>query len=124
MALRFHPEARAELDSARRRYRIVNVETARHFAAEMLDILERIEKARSQFPEHALIAVDTPLRPLFFCVRKAVMPRTFPYVVFFYVREGAAVGWRSPIAGADQAIGRVGNERPGGGDELAEHCTS
>lgn len=29
MALRFHPEARAELDSARRRYRLVNADTAR-----------------------------------------------------------------------------------------------
>jgi hypothetical protein len=42
MALRFHPEARAELDSARRRYRVVSVDTARNFADEMLDILERI----------------------------------------------------------------------------------
>jgi hypothetical protein len=78
MALRFHPEARAELDSARRRYRVVNVDTARRFAAAMLDILERIEKTPSQFPEHGLLAVDTPLRPLFFCVRKALLPRSSP----------------------------------------------
>jgi hypothetical protein len=91
MALRFHPEARAELDSARRRYRVVRADIARHFAAEMLDILERIEKTPSQFPEHGLIAVDAPPRPLFFSVRKAVLPQTFPYVVFFYVRQGAAV---------------------------------
>jgi hypothetical protein len=63
MALRFHPEARAELDSVRRRYRVVDVDTARRFAAAMLDILERIEKTPSQFPEHGLLAVDTPLRP-------------------------------------------------------------
>jgi len=45
MALRFHPEARAELDSARRRYRVVNPDTARHFAAEMLDILGRMSSS-------------------------------------------------------------------------------
>ena len=91
MALQFYPEARAELNSIRRRYRVVNVDVARRFAGEMLDILERIEKTPSQFPEHGLIAVDNPLRPLFFCVRKAVLPRTFPYVVFFYIRQGTAV---------------------------------
>jgi toxin ParE1/3/4 len=91
MALRFYPEARAELDSVRRRYRALNPETARRFAAEMLDILDRIDKTPSQFPEHGLIAVETPLRPLFFSVRRAVLPQTFPYVVFFYVRQNAAV---------------------------------
>jgi toxin ParE1/3/4 len=91
MALRFHPDARAELDSARRRYRVLNVDTARRFAEEMLDILERIETNPSQFPEYGLLTVDTSLRPLFFCVRKAVLPRTFPYVVFFYVRQDTAV---------------------------------
>lgn len=90
MALRFHPEARAELDSLRRRYRSLNAESGRRFAAEMLDLLERIEKAPLQFPEHGLIAVNTPLRPLFFSVRKAVLARTFPYVVFFYIRQDAA----------------------------------
>ena len=57
----------------------------------MVDIFERIDKAPSQFPEHGLIAVESPLHPLFFGVRKAVLPQTFPYVVFFYVRQDAAV---------------------------------
>jgi plasmid stabilization system protein ParE len=90
-ALRFHPAARIELDAARRHYRNKAPEVARRFSSEVMRILERIAQHPAQFPEHGLLAVPTRLQTLFFSVRRAVLPRTFPYVLFYYVREDGAV---------------------------------
>jgi plasmid stabilization system protein ParE len=53
-------------------------------------ILDRIEENPEQFAEHGLLAVQNG-RPLFYVVRRAVLPRTFPYVIFFFVRQGTAI---------------------------------
>lgn len=89
--LRFHPAARIELDAARRYYRTKDPAVARRFSSEVLLLLERITNQPSQFPEHGLLAVPTRLQTLFFSVRRAVVPRSFPYVLFYYVREGDVV---------------------------------
>jgi len=53
-------------------------------------IFDRIEASPEQFPEHGLLAVPNG-RPLFYLVRRAVLPPPLPYVVFFYVRQGTAI---------------------------------
>ncbi len=89
--LRFLPAARIELDAARRYYRRRDAGVARRFSAEVLGVLERAMEAPSHFPEHGLLAVPTPAQTLFLTVRKAVLPRIFPYVIFYYVRERTVV---------------------------------
>ncbi len=51
----------------------------------------RIKEAPTQFPEHALLAIPAETGSLFFAVRRALLPRPFPYVLFFYVRQRTAV---------------------------------
>jgi len=53
-------------------------------------VFDRIEESPEQFVEHGLLAVPSG-RPLFYLVRRAVLPPPFPYVVFFYVRQGAPI---------------------------------
>jgi toxin ParE1/3/4 len=89
--LQFHPAARIELDAARRYYRAKDPAVAKRFSSEILLLLERITHHPTQFPEHGLLAVPTRLQTLFFPVRKAVLPRAFPYVLFYYVRDRTAV---------------------------------
>lgn len=89
--IRFHPAARIELDEARRYYRKSNPGSAKRFSSEMLQLLERIADHPPQFPEWGLIAVPAHAQTLFFSVRRAVLPRIFPYGVFYYLREGQAV---------------------------------
>jgi hypothetical protein len=54
------------------------------------DVFDQIEERPEQFAEHGLLAVQNG-HPLFYAVRRAVLPRSFPFVVFFYVREGVAI---------------------------------
>ncbi len=75
----------------RRYYRDRDAEVARRFARDALDIFERIETAPRQFPKYGLLAAPTALGVVFFDVYKAVLPVTFPYLVFFYVRAETAV---------------------------------
>jgi plasmid stabilization system protein ParE len=89
--LRLHSEARKELDHARYRYRERDPEIARRFARGVLNILQRIGEAPTQFPKLGLLAVSTVSGAIFVDVYKAVLPRTFPYVIFFYVRGGAGI---------------------------------
>ena len=63
---------------------------ARRFRRAVDGILDRIEENPEQFAEHGLLAVQNG-RPRFYAVRRAVLPRPFPYVVFFYVRHGMAI---------------------------------
>lgn len=89
--LHFLPSARTELRSARRYYRQKDAEVARRFSSEVLKLLQRIVEAPSQFPEHGLLAVPNRLQTLYFTVRKAVLPRTFPFVILYYVSQGAVI---------------------------------
>jgi hypothetical protein len=66
---------------------------------------DRIKDDPLQFAEHGLLAVKVDDRPLFFSVRRALLPKPFPYVVFYYVRENVVVSSRSRMAGADRGIG-------------------
>jgi toxin ParE1/3/4 len=107
--LKLHPEARRELDGARRYYRERDAEVARRFARGVLDIFEGIASAPRQFPKYGLLAASTARGALFFDVYKAVLPRTFPYLVFFYMRAETAVvlavahGKRKPGYWTDRA---------------------
>ena len=49
-----------------------------------------IEENPHQFEEHGLLAVRNG-RTLLYAVRRALFPRPFPYVVFFYVRQTNAI---------------------------------
>lgn len=89
--LHFHAAARIELDAARRYYRTRNAEVARRFSAELLRLFRRIAEDPSQFPEHGLVTVPSSFQTLFFSVRRAVLLKTFPYVVFYYARQGGIV---------------------------------
>jgi hypothetical protein len=53
-------------------------------------IFDRIEEKPEQFAEHGLVVVQGGA-PLFYAVRGAVLPRPFPFIVFFYVRQGVAI---------------------------------
>ena len=53
-------------------------------------LFDRIEEAPEQFQEHGLLAVGNGQR-LLFAVRRAVCPKPFPYVVFFYLRQGGPI---------------------------------
>lgn len=86
--LLIHPEARAERQGALRRMR--NAAAAGRFDRDLRAILSRIKESPGQFGEHGLLAVQNG-RPLFYVVRRAVMPRPFPYVVFFYLRKDTAI---------------------------------
>jgi hypothetical protein len=88
IVLRVHPEARDERRRAIRRMRSPGA--AARFDQMLREILTRIREAPDQFPEHGLLAVQND-RPLFYMVRRAVLPQTFPFVVFFYVRERVAI---------------------------------
>jgi hypothetical protein len=86
--LRVHPEA---LDERRRVIRrMANLGASVRFDRMLRDIFARIRSAPEQFPEHGLLAVQNG-RPLFYVVRRAVLPRTYPFVVFFYIRAGIAI---------------------------------
>jgi plasmid stabilization system protein ParE len=67
-----------------------NPGAAARFDEMLRGILSRIREAPDQFPEHGLLAVQNG-RPVFHVVRRAVLPQTFPFVVFFYVRERVAI---------------------------------
>jgi hypothetical protein len=49
-----------------------------------------IEENPHQFEEHGLLAVPNG-RTLLYAVRRALFPRPFPYVVFFYVMQANAI---------------------------------
>jgi hypothetical protein len=70
--------------------RLRHPNAAKRFRILLDGIFDRIEDNPDQFAEHALLAVQNG-RPLFYVVRRATMPRPFPYLVFFYVRQGAAI---------------------------------
>jgi hypothetical protein len=63
---------------------------AERFDGALRSIFSRIRESPSQFAEHGLLAVQNG-RPLFYVVRRAVVPRPFPYVIFFCVRQGVAI---------------------------------
>ena len=86
--IRVHPEARDERLRVIRRMR--HPGASARFDQMLRDIFARIREGSDQFPEHGLLAVQSD-RPLFYVVRRAVLPRSFPYVVFFYIREGVAI---------------------------------
>lgn len=64
---------------------------ARRFSSEVLRVLQRIVESPAQFPEHGLLAVPTRIQTLYFTVRKAVLPRTFPFLILYYVSHGAVI---------------------------------
>lgn len=87
----FLPSAQTELRAARRYYRQKDAEVARRFSGEVLKLLQRIAETPSQFPEHGLLAVPNRVQTLYFTVRKAVLPRTFPYAILYYVSQSAVI---------------------------------
>lgn len=86
-----HEEARRERIRAKRRYARRDPLVAVRFDDAIRAVFVRIREAPNQFPEHALLAVPTATGPLFFAVRRALLSKPFPYVVFFYVRQRTAV---------------------------------
>jgi hypothetical protein len=87
--LRVHPEAEREWWRASRRYRDrAGVVVGERFDEAILTLLRRIEASPSAFPQHGLLAVKGKAGPLFREVRKATVPRTFPFVIFYYVHRG------------------------------------
>jgi hypothetical protein len=97
----YHPEARAEFDAAAERYESLSVGLGESFVDAVEAIVARIEEAPAQFP----VWEANPR------VRKAVLPETFPFVVFFREMESASASWPWPTAPANQGIGRVASER-------------
>ncbi|MFO0754862.1 MAG: type II toxin-antitoxin system RelE/ParE family toxin [Byssovorax sp.] len=89
--VRFHESARRERLQAKRRYTARDPRLAARFDLALRHTIGRIREAPSQFPEHALLAVPTPTGSLFFAIRRALLPRPFPHLIFFYLREGAAI---------------------------------
>ena len=69
----YHPEARAEFDAAADRYESHSVGLGNSFIDEVEAIVARIAESPAQFP------VWHGNRRF----RKAVLPETFPFVVFF-----------------------------------------
>jgi toxin ParE1/3/4 len=69
----YHPEARAEFDAAAERYESLSVGLGESFVDEVEAVVARIEEVPAQFP----FWEGNPR------VRKAVLPETFPFVVFF-----------------------------------------
>ena len=69
----YHPEARAELDAAVDRYESLSAGLGESFIDEVEAIVARIEESPVQFPVWQR-------NPRF---RKAVLPETFPFIVFF-----------------------------------------
>jgi plasmid stabilization system protein ParE len=86
--VRIHPDAEREASRARHYYKRIDPRIAERFERAVMAIVDRIDEAPEQFPKHGIITVNTEARPLFFDVRKAVLPRTFPLVVFYYLRSG------------------------------------
>lgn len=76
--IRIHPEAREEIDAAWRFYTRRDPAVGRRFMAAALQLLERVQEALRQFPEHGLLAMPIGEQTLFFAVRRAVMPGPFP----------------------------------------------
>jgi toxin ParE1/3/4 len=69
----YHPEASAEFDAAVERYESLSVGLGESFVDEVEAIVARIEESPAQFP----VWQGNPR------FRKAVLPETFPFVVFF-----------------------------------------
>jgi toxin ParE1/3/4 len=69
----YHPEASAEFDAAAERYESLAAGLGGSFIDEVEAIVARIEESPGQFPVW-------PGNPRF---QKAVLPETFPFVVFF-----------------------------------------
>lgn len=69
----YHPEVSAEFDAAAERYESLSVGLGESFVDDVEAIVARIEESPAQFPVWRG-------NPRF---RKAVLPETFPFVVFF-----------------------------------------
>jgi toxin ParE1/3/4 len=69
----YHPEASAEFDAAVERYESLSVGLGESFVDEVEAIVARIEESPAQFP----VWQGNP------SFRKAVLPETFPFVVYF-----------------------------------------
>lgn len=89
--LRVHEEARRERLHAKRIYARRDPAVAVRFDAALRTVFDRIKERPIQFPEHGLLAVQLDVRPLFFSVRRALLPKPFPYVVLYYLREKVVV---------------------------------
>jgi toxin ParE1/3/4 len=89
--LRVHEEARRERLHAKGIYARRDPTFAVRFDAALRTVFDRIKEQPMQFPEHGLLAVELDVRPLFFSVRRALLPKPFPYVVFYYLRENVVV---------------------------------
>jgi hypothetical protein len=72
-AVIYHPEASVEFDAAVERYESLSVGLGESFVDEVEAIVARIEESPAQFP----VWQGNPR------FRKAVLPETFPFVVFF-----------------------------------------
>jgi toxin ParE1/3/4 len=77
-AVIYHPAASAELDAAVERYESLSVGLGESFVDEVEAIVARIEESPAQFPVWRR-------NPRF---RKAVLPETFPFIVFFRELDG------------------------------------
>jgi plasmid stabilization system protein ParE len=69
----YHPDASAEFDAAVERYESLSVGLGESFVDEVEAIVARIEESPAQFP----VWQGNP------SFRRAVLPETFPFVVFF-----------------------------------------
>jgi hypothetical protein len=69
----YHPEASAEFDAAAERYESLSAGLGDSFIEEVESIVVRIEESPAQFP----VWQGNPR------FRRAVLPETFPFVVFF-----------------------------------------
>ena len=69
----YHPEASAEFDAAAERYESLSIGLGESFIDEVEAIVARIEEFPAQFPVWQGNAR----------FQKAVLPETFPFVVFF-----------------------------------------
>jgi plasmid stabilization system protein ParE len=88
ISLLVHPEAALERRRAVRKMR--SPDAAVRFDQALNALFDRIERDSNQFPEHGLLAVQNG-RTLLFAIRRAMFPKPFPYVVFFYVRQTNAI---------------------------------
>lgn len=89
--LRVHQEARRERLHAKGIYARRDPSVAVRFDAALRMVFDRIKERPTQFAEHGLLAVQLDVRPLFFSVRRVLLPKPFPYVVFYYLRENVVV---------------------------------
>ena len=88
--MRVHPDAAREAVRAVRHYTKLDPRVGDRFERVTLRVIDRIDETPRQFQRHGLISVTGPSwsGPLLVEVRKVMYLRPFPFVAFYYLREG------------------------------------